>query len=50
MLAKLSVAIPLSESIERYPIKTEIENLLNLSHPMIALLIGFEIMVGVDSD
>jgi hypothetical protein len=33
-------AIPLSGLIERRQIETEIENLLNLRHPMIATLIG----------
>jgi hypothetical protein len=38
-------AISLSGSIERRHIKTEMENLLNLRHPMIAPLIGYVLPV-----
>jgi hypothetical protein len=39
-------SIPLSESIEDWQVATEIENLANLRHPLIASPIGFEGSIG----
>jgi hypothetical protein len=41
MAVTVMKAISLSGSIQRRQIETEIENLLNLRHPMIASLIGW---------